>query len=137
MAGGGCLDLAVSTLATASGPDSASEIVHLISPPSDEPRAGGTALATNCCSNDNLRLTERELEVVRALGGGLGTREIADTLCISTATTRHHIQSIFRKLKVHNRLQAVVKAGRLGQAILTAALQLDTAGPNQGKGERT
>ena len=66
-------------------------------------------------------MTDREIEVLRLLFGGVrrafpleGTREIAKLLHISTNTVRHHVQSILRKLKVHNRLEAVCLASRIG-----------------------
>lgn len=57
-------------------------------------------------------LTAREVEVVRLLADGIGTREIADSLFISVATTRNHIQNILRKLDVHSKLEAVALALR-------------------------
>lgn len=57
-------------------------------------------------------LTLREIEIVRLLADGIGTREIADSLFISVATTRNHIQNILRKLDVHSKLEAVALALR-------------------------
>lgn len=57
-------------------------------------------------------LTARELEVLRLLARGTGTEEIADTLFISKATVRTHIQNILRKLEVHSKLEAVSLALR-------------------------
>lgn len=53
------------------------------------------------------RLTPREGQVLRLLAHGLGTKEMADTLSISPATIRNHVQSILDKLSVHSRLEAV------------------------------
>lgn len=55
-------------------------------------------------------LTDREREVLSLLAQGLSTRDIAQTLSISTATTRNHIQNILHKLNVHSRLEAVAYA---------------------------
>jgi PAS domain S-box-containing protein len=52
-------------------------------------------------------LTQRETEVVRLLSAGADTAEIASTLGVSPATVRNHIQSLFRKLHAHSRLEAV------------------------------
>lgn len=52
-------------------------------------------------------LTTREREVLSLLVQGLGTEEMADTLSISEATTRNHVQNILEKLAVHSRLEAV------------------------------
>jgi PAS domain S-box-containing protein len=53
------------------------------------------------------QLTLREREVLRLLGDGLGTQEIADQLFVSSTTARNHVQHILSKLGVHSRLEAV------------------------------
>lgn len=55
-------------------------------------------------------LTRREVEVLGLLAGGLGQREIADRLVISSKTVATHIQHILEKLGVHSRAQAVAAA---------------------------
>jgi DNA-binding NarL/FixJ family response regulator len=55
-------------------------------------------------------LTPRELEVLQLLGSGKRAPEIAADLGISPKTVSSHIQSIFRKLDVHSRAQAVARA---------------------------
>jgi PAS domain S-box-containing protein len=55
-------------------------------------------------------LSARELEILRLLGRGASTREIARTLGISGATVRTHTQNILAKLGVHSRLEAVLYA---------------------------
>ena len=60
------------------------------------------------------QLTPREREVLQALAEGLDGEEIAQLLRISTKTERNHIASIFAKLGVHSRLQALVFALRYG-----------------------
>jgi PAS domain S-box-containing protein len=57
-------------------------------------------------------LTGREIEVLRMLSDGTSTQEIAETLFISLATTRNHIQHILQKLEVHSKLEAVATALR-------------------------
>lgn len=52
-------------------------------------------------------LTSRELEVLRLVGGGASSQQIADTLFISVTTARNHVQNILRKLDVHSKLEAV------------------------------
>lgn len=59
-------------------------------------------------------LTQRELEVLSQLVSGLKDRDIAEALTISEHTVKTHIKSIYRKLKVSTRAQAVVKAGQQG-----------------------
>ncbi len=56
-------------------------------------------------------LTEREHEVLRRMVGGSSTAQIAAELDISVATVRSHVQNIFLKLRVHNRLRAVAVYG--------------------------
>lgn len=57
-----------------------------------------------------LPLSKREREVLHHLALGERTSRIADTLCISTATVRNHIQHIFEKLGAHSRLEALAVA---------------------------
>jgi DNA-binding NarL/FixJ family response regulator len=59
------------------------------------------------CVGPLARLTGREREVLDALAGGLGNREIGDHLRMSYNTVRTHINEIFRKLGVHSRVEAV------------------------------
>ena len=54
-----------------------------------------------------LLLSQREREVLQHLALGERTTRIADTLCISTATVRNHVQHIFEKLGAHSRLEAL------------------------------
>ncbi len=72
--------------------------------PEDPPAASASATEPS--------LTGRELEVLRLLAVGTSTQEIADTLFISVATTRNHIQHILYKLEVHSKLEAVAAALR-------------------------
>lgn len=52
-------------------------------------------------------LTPRELEVLRLVAAGLSTREIAAELVIAAATVKKHIATIFSKLSVNRRTQAI------------------------------
>ena len=78
---------------------------------SDRPWAG---------SNDQPRsgfiesLTSREREVIQSLAKGFNNTEIADRLCISETTVRHHFTAIFSKLHVSNRQQLLIAAHRQG-----------------------
>jgi LuxR family maltose regulon positive regulatory protein len=58
-------------------------------------------------------LSERELQVLRLLGAGLSTPEIARQLVITAGTVKNHLKSIYSKLDVHSRLQAVERARAL------------------------
>jgi PAS domain S-box-containing protein len=59
-------------------------------------------------------LTARQLEVLRALSAGSSTRQIAESLGISTETVRNYVRAVLRALGAHSRLEAVVEARRLG-----------------------
>src|ERR687885_528423 len=59
-------------------------------------------------------LTERELEVIRALAQGMSDRQIANSLGISEKTVRNHTSNIYRKLHIFDRTQAVIYAVREG-----------------------
>jgi DNA-binding NarL/FixJ family response regulator len=59
-------------------------------------------------------LTERELEVIRALSRGMSDRQIAQSLGISEKTVRNHTSNIYRKLHIFDRTQAVIYAVREG-----------------------
>jgi len=54
-------------------------------------------------------LTEREEQVLASLAKGLSYKEIADALTISFETVRTHVRSIYEKLHVHSRTEAVLK----------------------------
>ncbi|MCB9539560.1 MAG: PAS domain-containing protein [Myxococcales bacterium] len=59
-------------------------------------------------------LTPREIEVLEGLARGLSTRGLVAALHISVSTVRNHLQSVFRKLGVHSRLEAVLVARARG-----------------------
>ena len=55
-------------------------------------------------------LTKRELEILEQLKNGLGYEQIAANLFISYGTVRKHIEHIYRKLEVTNKVDAVQRA---------------------------
>jgi len=55
-------------------------------------------------------LTGREREIIDLVGEGLKNKGIADRLCISEATVRHHLTSILKKLEVSDRLELLIFA---------------------------
>jgi DNA-binding NarL/FixJ family response regulator len=61
-------------------------------------------------------ITNREKEILCLLMKGLTNKEIACELFISEKTVKSHLNSIFRKLDVTRRIQALLKATKLGLA---------------------
>jgi DNA-binding NarL/FixJ family response regulator len=59
-------------------------------------------------------LTDRELEVIKALAQGKSDRQIAHSLGISEKTVNNHTSNIYRKLHLFDRTQAVIYAVREG-----------------------
>jgi DNA-binding NarL/FixJ family response regulator len=59
-------------------------------------------------------LTERELEVIKALAQGKSNKEIARDLDISEKTVRNHASNIYKKLHIFDRTQAAIYAVRHG-----------------------
>lgn len=59
-----------------------------------------------------LKLTERELEVLRLVAKGLNNREVAKELFISENTVKNHVRNILEKLQLHSRMEAVMYAMR-------------------------
>jgi len=54
-------------------------------------------------------LTDREEQVLASLAKGFSYKEIADVLSISFETVRTHVRSVYEKLHVHSRTEAVLK----------------------------
>ncbi|MBC7744742.1 MAG: response regulator transcription factor [Flavobacterium sp.] len=67
-------------------------------------------LANTPASSDNFSLTKREVELLEHLKNGFSYEKIASNLSISYGTVRKHIENIYRKLQVGNKMDAVRKA---------------------------
>jgi len=65
---------------------------------------------TALCSD----LTEREVEILRAVARGFKRVEIADQFNITPGTVGNHITRIYRKLEVSSNIEAVVQATKIG-----------------------
>lgn len=73
--------------------------------------ARGTNL--QCDSPDSL-LSSRETDVLRLVAKGFNFKEVGSVLDISPNTVVTHVKSIYHKLSVHSRGEAVYEAGQLG-----------------------
>jgi PAS domain S-box-containing protein len=60
------------------------------------------------------RLTPRQREILELIASGLSTAEVARELTLSPETVRNHLRSVFRELRAHTRVEAIVAAQRLG-----------------------
>jgi DNA-binding NarL/FixJ family response regulator len=54
-----------------------------------------------------IKLTAREVEIIKEIAEGLSNQEIAQRLFIQPQTVKNHIHNILDKLQLHNRLEAV------------------------------
>ncbi len=61
-----------------------------------------------------VKLTTRELEILRLIAKGISNKEIASELNISSRTVKSHMVDIFRKLDVSSRTEAVITSLRIG-----------------------
>jgi len=66
-------------------------------------------------------LTQREYEIARLVAAGNSNRRIADRLDISEQTVKNHIQSIFRKLALSNRVELTIRITRRGSHLRAAS----------------
>lgn len=57
-------------------------------------------------------LSKRETEVLTQLSKGFDYKQIAENLFISPSTVRKHIENIYQKLQVHNKIEAIQKANK-------------------------
>lgn len=64
----------------------------------------------NLKAKEEIKLSQREIEVLEQLSKGLSYTIIADNLILSPKTVRRHIENIYTKLQVHSKLEAIEKA---------------------------
>jgi DNA-binding NarL/FixJ family response regulator len=79
----------------------------------------GSLLRSSIGDADSVEpLTPREQEVLGLLSLGLTNKAIASRLAISEHTAKFHVHAVIGKLGVESRMEAVVKAARLGLVVL-------------------
>ena len=78
------------------------------------PRTHGAAAASAGAEEKDVPLSPRERAVLRLLAAGRSNQEIAAELGISPRTVASHVASIYRRLQVETRIEAVTAAIRLG-----------------------
>ena len=61
-----------------------------------------------------IKLTERELNVISLVTQGFTNNQIANNLHISVHTVKAHLEAIYEKFSVSNRVQAAIKAVAIG-----------------------
>jgi DNA-binding NarL/FixJ family response regulator len=81
--------------------------------------AGGMFLAPDVAAqyvqlSTRPELSQRETQVLRMIAQGKPNKEIARELCVETTTVKGHVKSVFEKLGVQNRTEALAEAARRG-----------------------
>jgi two-component system nitrate/nitrite response regulator NarL len=79
----------------------------------------GARQAARVAYADDRSLSEREVEIVSRLAGGLPNKVIAHELTITEATVKVHLKNILKKLGVANRTQAAIWAVHHGVAAVS------------------
>lgn len=74
-----------------------------------------TGIASQNAASPTDQLSPRERQILCVLTKGATNKEIAQALHISEKTVRNHLSNVYRKMGVHSRAQAIVKAGRVEQ----------------------
>ena len=95
--GGESLPLELLTFAANTAGDG-SAVIHVILPGGKAAPQAKAPDPIGPSPNRLDQLTRREREILRLLASGIGTSEVAATLCISPTTVRNHIQKLLRKL---------------------------------------
>jgi len=62
----------------------------------------------------DFKLTNREEEILKHIAQGLTYDQVSDRLFISNGTVRKHVENIYRKMKVHNKVEAIQKGKNTG-----------------------
>jgi transcriptional regulator EpsA len=67
--------------------------------------------------SDSPTLTDRQSEILHWVRQGKTNFEIALILDISVLTVKNHLQKLFKRLNVHNRVQAVARIMEMGDSV--------------------
>ena len=79
-----------------------------------DPNIIAKALSPTATAEEQITLTDREFEVLNQVAQGLHNQEIADQMHLSERTIKVHLTSVYSKLQVETRAEAVAKAMKLG-----------------------
>lgn len=71
-------------------------------------------------TKEAVRLTRRELEILSLILEGHPSKKVAEILFVSKRTVDFHLDNIYEKLQVSNRMQAIKRASSLGLLQLAA-----------------
>jgi DNA-binding NarL/FixJ family response regulator len=86
----------------------------------EEVKAGGTVIQPSLARRllrhfrEERPLTDRETEILQLVARGVSNAEAARSLGLSRATIRTHLEHIYQKLEVTNRVEAVTEGLRKG-----------------------
>ncbi|HJL42487.1 MAG TPA: response regulator transcription factor [Myxococcales bacterium LLY-WYZ-16_1] len=94
-------------------PNLAKALLRLIGPAEGADGASTPAGVPVPAANQTV-LTQRELEILQIIAKGLSNNEVASVLGLSKATIRTHLEHIYEKLDVTNRVEAVTEGIRQG-----------------------
>jgi len=72
-------------------------------------------------------LSIRETAVLKLVATGMNNKQIADELCVTVATVKAHLSSIFSKMGIASRAEAIVKGMRNGLITLEDLLEQKTS----------
>lgn len=93
-----------------------SEVLRAIKLSADKPLSFTARKLTEAIAakNKGLGLTPRELEILEKLPSGDSVAQLAKQLFVTESTIKTHLFSIYKKLNVENRVQAINKARKYG-----------------------
>jgi DNA-binding NarL/FixJ family response regulator len=77
-------------------------------------RAAGPLVTPSPTISSTIKLTDREVDVLRLIAKGYKSPEVATLLAISTHTVSGYVRDIYRKLGISSRAEAAVEAARRG-----------------------